>query len=123
MTTPHLLRVLIPVLLIVFAFVALAGEVEDLQGAAQKFRDGQQSTQTVSQNNALRNAAEATDKAVAAIQAGDKKEALKQKRNALKWAVTAVRECLPPPPGIDELVGAIGKEKGWSRIRSDGSTT
>lgn len=99
-------------LLLSFVFIGLsavntwpAADSGLLDGAKKGIQDAAANTDDWRQKRMLQNAEAALGAAQEADKKGDNKDAIKNKRKALKWVVQAVRDCMPP----GEIPGQIGE--------------
>jgi len=86
---------------------ALAGTSEParLGRLAESFTQAANKAADAAQKRCLLNAANALSAAQQAAQQGDETEAVKQKKNALRWATWATKECAD----LGELPGQVGE--------------
>jgi len=89
--------------LLILSLVGVAGEKELLGQAAEGLQGA--SGGSPNQQLCVKNASEALQKARDALEKGDAEAAKKKKREALRWTVQAVRECMEP----GEIPAQIGE--------------
>ena len=107
---------LISCLLAVFSFSpAYCGEAELLNEAAKELAAKKENTPEVRQQLTLGHAATALAAAQEALKEGNEKEAKKNKKKAMRWAVQAVRECSDPGEAPGKIGEALVEEGGMSQ--------
>jgi len=111
---------LVSCLLIPLSFLtAYAGEAELLDEAAKELAAKKEKATEVRQQLTLGHAGTALAAAQEAIKEGNEKDAIKNKKKALRWAIQAVRECAEPGKAPGQIGEALVKEGGMSQKALD----
>lgn len=87
-----------------------ANEAALLENAAKALDAVNTPADNLHQKLAIDNARKDLEAAQNSLTQGDKSNALKNKRRALKWVVQAVRECMDPGKAPGEIAGALKEE-------------